>query len=160
MGAIQALAPSFGAVAPYNGSPGSISGDWVAPPPRNIHLYYITSGLIYSLIDGFLRKNHWSPESYQQNLNVTTVSTDGNLGSKKMALVGEFKFFSEFGWAETGATDWKQTKAGNQSQPPNLFQTDSSRFSSHFKKLKKDDPSPEEPESSLFSVSKPSSSIS
>ena len=37
MGAIQALAPSFGAVAPYNGSSGSISGDWVAPPPRNIH---------------------------------------------------------------------------------------------------------------------------
>ena len=35
----------------------------------------------------------------------TTVGTDGNLGTKKMGLVGEFKFFSEFGWAETGATD-------------------------------------------------------
>jgi hypothetical protein len=48
-------------------------------------------------------------------LNVTTVSTDGNLGTKKMGLVGEFKFFSQFGWAETGATDWKQTKAENRS---------------------------------------------
>jgi hypothetical protein len=55
---------------------------------------------------------------------------------KKDGLVGEFKFFSEFGWAETGATDWKQTKAGNRSHQPNLFQTDSSRFSSHFKKEK------------------------
>ena len=55
---------------------------------------------------------------------------------KKMGLVGEFKFFSEFGWSETGATDWKQTKAGNRSHQPNLFQTDSHRFSNHFKKEK------------------------
>ena len=45
-----------------------------------------------------------------------------------MGLVGEFKFFSEFGWAETGATDWKQTKAANRSYQQNLFQTDSSVF--------------------------------
>jgi hypothetical protein len=45
-----------------------------------------------------------------------------------MGLVGEFKFFSEFSWAETGATDWKQTKAGNCSHQQNLFQTDSSVF--------------------------------
>ena len=45
-----------------------------------------------------------------------------------MGLVGEFKFFSEFSWAETGATDWKQTKAANRSYQPKLFQTDSSVF--------------------------------
>ena len=45
MGAIQALAPSFGAVAPYNGSSGSISGDWVALPPRNIHQFECPSFL-------------------------------------------------------------------------------------------------------------------
>jgi len=49
-----------------------------------------------------------------------TVDTDGNLGTKKMGLVGEFKFFSEFSWAETGATDWKQTKAGNCSHQQNF----------------------------------------
>jgi hypothetical protein len=61
-------------------------------------------------------------------LTVTTVSTDGNLGTKKLGLVGEFKFFSEFGRAETGATDWKQTKAESRSYQQNLFQTDSSVF--------------------------------
>ena len=71
---------------------------------------------------------HWSPESSQLNWSDTTVDTDGNLGTKKMGLVGEFKFFSEFSWAETGATDWKQTKAGNCSHQQNLFQTDSSVF--------------------------------
>jgi len=62
-----------------------------------------------------------------------------------MRLAGEFKFFSEFGWAETGATDWKRTKAVNQIHQPNLFQTDSSRFFSHFKKLKKTTRVPKNP---------------
>ena len=39
---------------------------------------------------------HWSPESSQLNWSDTTVDTDGNLGTKKMGLVGEFKFFSDF----------------------------------------------------------------
>ena len=67
-------------------------------------------------------------ESFQQYLNAPTVGTDGNFDTKKMGLVGEFKFFSEFGRAETGATDWKQTKAESRSYQQNLFQTDSSVF--------------------------------
>ena len=88
---------------------------------------------------------HYIPERSQPNWPDTTVSTDGNLGTKKMGLVGEFKFFSKFSWGETGATDWKQTKAGNQIHQPNLFQTDSSRFSCHFKKLKKTTRVPKNP---------------
>ncbi|WP_286945203.1 hypothetical protein [Acetobacterium sp. UBA5834] len=83
-----------------------------------------------------------------------------------MGLVGEFKFFSEFGWAENGATDWKQTKAGNRNHQRKLFQTESPEFLNQMTRRpttaqkRKDDPSPEEPESSLFSVSKLSTSIS
>jgi len=100
------------------------SSDWVAP----------SSGLAGS---DYHIDWHFSPECQNRNSPDTTVGTDGNLGTKKMGLAGEFKFFSEFVKAETGATDWKQTKAGNQIHQRNLFQTDSSRFFSHFKKLKK-----------------------
>ena len=42
---------------------------------------------------------------FQQDSPDTTVGTDGNFGTKKMGLVGEFKFFSQFGGWETGASD-------------------------------------------------------
>ena len=71
---------------------------------------------------------HYLPESFQQNSTVTTVGTDGDLGTKKMGLVGEFKFFSEFGCSETGETPWKQTKAGNRNHQLKLFQKDCSVF--------------------------------
>jgi len=34
--------------------------------------------------------------------------------NRNIQLVGEFKFFREFGWRKNGATDWKQRKAANQ----------------------------------------------
>ncbi|MBC3887784.1 hypothetical protein GH810_05620 [Acetobacterium paludosum] len=40
---------------------------------------------------GSLVRNH-----HNRNSPVTTVGTVGNLGTKKMGLVGEFKFFIEF----------------------------------------------------------------
>ncbi|MDP2842367.1 MAG: hypothetical protein Q8O06_01840, partial [Acetobacterium sp.] len=60
-------------------------------------------------------------------------------------LVEEFKFFSEISSWEISATDWKQTKAETRSHQRKLFQTDSSRFSSHFKKLKKTTRVPKNP---------------
>jgi len=47
MGAIQALAPSFGAVAPYNGSASSISGDWVGDFTNGISIYSEYFGRIF-----------------------------------------------------------------------------------------------------------------
>lgn len=45
-----------------------------------------------------------------------------------MLLDGEFKCFREFGWAETGAIQWKQTKAANRNDQLKLFQTDATVF--------------------------------
>ena len=40
------MAPTIGRVALDNGFHGSIPGDWVAPPPQNIHFTAIMPSLI------------------------------------------------------------------------------------------------------------------
>jgi len=104
------------------------------------------------LVFQFWHRNHWHSRpdwvalsSDQMALESGTITTEltwhdwrhWRQFGEKNRLVGEFKFFSEFSSWEISATDWKQTKAANRSHQQKLFQTNSSRFPSHFKKLKK-----------------------
>ena len=47
------MAPTIGRVALDNGFHGSIPGDWVAPPPQNIHCEAVTA--LCALIDELLK---------------------------------------------------------------------------------------------------------
>lgn len=44
------MAPTIGRVALDNGFHGSIPGDWVAPPPQNIHLLACLWIALYTVI--------------------------------------------------------------------------------------------------------------
>ena len=54
------MAPTIGRLALHNRSYGSILGDWVAPPPQNIHMYYnrgidklLAFGKVLKIIEDF-----------------------------------------------------------------------------------------------------------
>ena len=99
-------------------------------PPDWMALTIISTGTLVRI--GWLCHQidwHWSPERSQlPELICRDCRHWRHFRDKKDGLVGEFKFFSDFEWSETGATDWKQTKAESRSYQPNLFQTDSSVF--------------------------------
>ena len=49
------MAPTIGRVALDNGFHGSIPGDWVAPPPQNIHTAIFIGLLVVGLVKMDLR---------------------------------------------------------------------------------------------------------